>query len=127
MMMRLILLTLFFLKKGAEAVCVDTVGFTDDNGEVCQFYEQYTNCRENAILTELGMARVLANCQKTCGTCVKANDYCEIGQDGDKIDVAPRLANFEFLEQVRHSLFLRDNALGSVDWPMRMGRTSRRS
>mmetsp|Transcript_3103 Transcript_3103/g.9651 ORF Transcript_3103/g.9651 Transcript_3103/m.9651 type:complete len:197 (-) Transcript_3103:16-606(-) len=82
------------------AVCEDTAGFTDENGNTCSTYESI-RCKDyDGLATEEGLEAVLINCAATCGTCVKANDYCEVGRGGDV--VAPDMTNtssFEFVDQ----------------------------
>jgi len=98
MMKTFVVLLSFCCLRSARGLCEDVAGFTDENGEACSFYAQFASCRENQ-LSDLGLMRVLAACASTCGTCVRAADYCEIGVGGDQLDVAVRVANFEFVDQ----------------------------
>ena len=82
----------------AAAVCVDDPFFLDENGNACALWANL-KCSEGAGLSSLGVTRLLEACQFTCNSCVKANDFCEIGLGGDVYNPSPVTTNFDFVDQ----------------------------
>jgi len=80
------------------AVCLDSPAFLDENGNPCSFYAG-TVCKEAAGLSLLGLRRVIENCQLSCDTCVKANDICEVGIGGDRLEVPSVVSSFDIIDE----------------------------
>lgn len=100
-------------------ICVDDATFLDELGQPCTSYAALGSCLDAVGLTDLGLQRVLAACQLSCNSCVKANDYCEIGDGGDRYEPLPLVANFDFVEQP----FLTDSCAW-IDSPEGLRQTS---
>ena len=96
--MKTVILASVLTTAAAAGSCVDTPGFVDERGATCDVYAG-TDCRDAAGLTSLGLTQVLENCQDTCNSCVKAAEFCEIGQGGDMWNPTPEVALFDFYEQ----------------------------
>jgi len=63
---------------GARALCMDDPTFLDENGMACATYAPLGgNCLTAAGLSSAGLQRVLASCGLTCGSCVRASDFCK--------------------------------------------------
>ena len=83
----------------AAAVCQDDPTFFDEFGNGCSFYASLGSCMDAAGISDLGKQRLLASCGVTCNSCVKANDFCEVGLGGDRYEPIPLTSNFDFYQQ----------------------------
>lgn len=85
---------------GAPGSCEDVSGFTDENGQSCASWAAFEDCRDATGISAAGLEAVLANCQATCNSCVKAAQFCEIGLGGDTVKLDPPTTDdFDFIDQ----------------------------
>ena len=87
-----------FVLIGVARACQDDAQFLDELGQDCSAYSSLSTCLNAVGLSPLGLERVLGHCQKTCNSCVKAAEFCEIGLGGDQYSPPPVVENFDFYE-----------------------------
>ena len=80
----------------AAGGCVDDPFYFSRNGQPCSFYNG-TDCSN--MWSSGNIARLFESCPAACASCVRANDFCEIGLGGDVLDVGLAMKSFDLIDQ----------------------------